>query len=423
MSHATSAAVSATLSSATTNTLLNNGNVGRGLSDTFDKDSRKNIAVAAVGSGLSGGFSDTVVISIDSETLRPVAENNLRQRVGYTAINTASKTAAQVGIGGAEVGKSLVDNLRSNIADQGQSVAASAIGKNYLEGNINYAEHKAAHAVTGGTAALVSGGNIVSGALGAMTSEALGEKIFEDGKVELAQKLLDREITPYEFQKNLESLKDTAIKVSKVGGASGGLITGDVGSAFNSAEIAADNNLASVLDAAVIGYDLVELYDAYYSDDSERLERAVVDLGVDIIPAVPAGLTKFARQATKTTTKKTKADIMKQNRVQGKGFEVDVFKRERNSTTDRELAVKTKDGTRVRIDIAKKEPKGICKLLECKSSSTAPLTKNQKKAFPEIKKSGATVVSKNKKHFPYGSKIEPTEVEIVRPNNINKLKQ
>lgn len=52
---------------------------------------------------------------------------------------------------------------------------------------------------------------------------------------------------------------------------------------------------------------------------------------------------------------------------------------------------------------------------ECKASDTAPLTKNQAAAFPEIQESGATVVGNGKPGFPGGTQIPPTTVDIIRP--------
>ncbi|EPW3854497.1 hypothetical protein QZJ98_13645 [Acinetobacter baumannii] len=60
--------------------------------------------------------------------------------------------------------------------------------------------------------------------------------------------------------------------------------------------------------------------------------------------------------------------------------------------------------------------------IECKASETAPLTKNQTKAFPEISKSGATIVGKGKDGFSGGTKIPPTEVIISRPDILPKNK-
>ena len=55
-------------------------------------------------------------------------------------------------------------------------------------------------------------------------------------------------------------------------------------------------------------------------------------------------------------------------------------------------------------------------LPECKSSDTAPLTPNQKIAFPEIEQSGGVVVGKGKAGIPGGTVIPPgTKVKVRRP--------
>ncbi|WP_279083804.1 hypothetical protein [Gilliamella apis] len=54
--------------------------------------------------------------------------------------------------------------------------------------------------------------------------------------------------------------------------------------------------------------------------------------------------------------------------------------------------------------------------IECKSSQTAPLTKNQKVGFPELEKSGGVIVGEGKPWFEGGRIIPPTKVEIIKPN-------
>jgi RHS repeat-associated protein len=79
-----------------------------------------------------------------------------------------------------------------------------------------------------------------------------------------------------------------------------------------------------------------------------------------------------------------------------------------------EVTVETEEGTTTRLDhVTKKGDRVRC--VECKGSETAPLTKNQKKAFPEIEKGGAVVKGKGKPGFPGGTRIPPTRVEIKRP--------
>ena len=80
-----------------------------------------------------------------------------------------------------------------------------------------------------------------------------------------------------------------------------------------------------------------------------------------------------------------------------------------------QVTVKTQSGTRTRIDLMGRDADGNIVCTECKASETAPLTTNQKIAFPEIQESGAVVVGKGKPGFPGGTQIPPTTVNVVRP--------
>jgi len=116
------------------------------------------------------------------------------------------------------------------------------------------------------------------------------------------------------------------------------------------------------------------------------------------------------------------ADYQKQveqleaNRKQGDAFEKEVGTKLKETQSDvvKQITVKTESGTRTRLDFVGKEGETII-LTEAKSSATAPLTVNQSNGFPEIAKSGATVVGKGKPPFTGGTVIPPTEVTIVRP--------
>ena len=67
------------------------------------------------------------------------------------------------------------------------------------------------------------------------------------------------------------------------------------------------------------------------------------------------------------------------------------------------------------MDIVAQDTNGNIRCIECKSSPTAPLTKNQQKAFPEIEANGATVVGKGTPEFPAGTKFPATSPIIERP--------
>jgi hypothetical protein len=84
-----------------------------------------------------------------------------------------------------------------------------------------------------------------------------------------------------------------------------------------------------------------------------------------------------------------------------------------HSNINSQVTIKTQSGVRTRIDNTS-EKGGKIRLTETKSSKTAPLTKNQEKAFPEIQKSGGTVVSRGKSGLPRGTEIPPTKVDVKR---------
>jgi len=73
------------------------------------------------------------------------------------------------------------------------------------------------------------------------------------------------------------------------------------------------------------------------------------------------------------------------------------------------------------IDIMSTTPSGEIAMTEAKSSATAPLTKNQKAAHPEIARTGTTVAGKGKPPYVGGTRIPPTEVKVVRPPKCSKL--
>ncbi|WP_445613034.1 hypothetical protein [Geobacillus sp. YF-1] len=116
--------------------------------------------------------------------------------------------------------------------------------------------------------------------------------------------------------------------------------------------------------------------------------------------------------------KGTGSSQAKQNKAKGDAFEQEVINKissEPANNVRQQITVKTKSGVKTRIDIISTNSQtGQIRCIECKASSTAPLTKNQKKAFPEIEQSGAIVVGKGKTPYNGGTKISPTKIEIIR---------
>jgi RHS repeat-associated protein len=105
------------------------------------------------------------------------------------------------------------------------------------------------------------------------------------------------------------------------------------------------------------------------------------------------------------------------NKAAGDAFEGKVANdlKSQGSNVVQQITVKTDSGVRTRIDIVTKDANGNLQCVECKASDTAPLTKNQKAAFPEIQRSGATVVGQGKPGVPGGTRIPPQTVRVVRP--------
>ena len=106
------------------------------------------------------------------------------------------------------------------------------------------------------------------------------------------------------------------------------------------------------------------------------------------------------------------------NKIKGDAFRDKVAKGaiKGNKNIQKEITVKTKSGTRTRVDVIGTR-NGKPRLIEAKASQKAPLTKNQAKAFPEIQKSGAVVVGKGRPGYPRGTVIPPQKVRIIRGND------
>lgn len=74
---------------------------------------------------------------------------------------------------------------------------------------------------------------------------------------------------------------------------------------------------------------------------------------------------------------------------------------------------------RVRVDsMGINSETGDFSMYDAKSSETAPLTRNQRAGYPLIGQYGGVVVGNNgNPHYPAGTVLPPTNVQIVRPSN------
>ena len=145
------------------------------------------------------------------------------------------------------------------------------------------------------------------------------------------------------------------------------------------------------------------------------------------VVAVSAATSKLAvkpgsaavAEAGEVSSAVSKANILKANRSRGANFEtlVESQLESGGSQIAKQVTIEAADGTRVRTDFMSMATNGELGIFEAKSSATAPLTPNQKIAFPQIEQFGGTVKGNNGKSIglPAGTQIPPTTVKIIRP--------
>ena len=150
----------------------------------------------------------------------------------------------------------------------------------------------------------------------------------------------------------------------------------------------------------------------------------ILDVAAVILPVVPGGVStaiKTARVADKVAeaNKVSKTTILMENAQKGRDFERRVGETIGNNKAS-QVTIEVADGTKTRMDFVSIKD-GELKLTEAKSSTTASLTPNQKKAHPQIEQSGGTIKGDkgNDIGLPHGSYIPPTKVDIVKPDNLN----
>ncbi|MGN7760630.1 hypothetical protein ACTJKB_04170 [Paenibacillus sp. 22594] len=105
-------------------------------------------------------------------------------------------------------------------------------------------------------------------------------------------------------------------------------------------------------------------------------------------------------------------------REQGEIFSDESFAKfsQQYENAQKEITIVTNEGTKIRVDAIATDDHGNVIIQEYKSSDTAPYTPNQGKGFPELEKSGGSVVGEGKGDFTEGYEIPSgTTVQTVRP--------
>ena len=367
---------------------------------------------------------------------------------GIQAATAALQGLAGGNIGGALAGASAPElaNIIGHHAGIDDNTAAKAI----------------AHAILGGVTAALQGNNAAAGAVGAGSGELVAVAIARS----LYPNTDPSKLT--EDQKQTVSTLAT-LSAGMAGGIAGGNVSGAAAGASAGKNVAENNALSDdeeeikslhgnrplkIFDinpmmkpglvdedgntvnigaskAGKPGTAATKLPSGYAANASGNVvgpkggvynNTGKVDSAGNVIYSNNGGYYIFTEGAKSGTSSPNPSNQVRQNYEQGKVFEDKVYQEHSvdKSVSAREITVKTPGGTNVRIDIISKDKQGNITCIECKSSSTAPLTPNQKVGYPEIEKNGATVTGAGKPGFEGGTMIPPTKIDIIRPDKTPK---
>ena len=111
-----------------------------------------------------------------------------------------------------------------------------------------------------------------------------------------------------------------------------------------------------------------------------------------------------------------KAEILRENRIRGAAYEKEKYAEfsKVHSHSAEQVTIRTASGTKIRVDAIGYDAEGKLIIQEFKSSQSAGFTKKQKKAFPELAKTGGIVVGREKGKFKGGDVIPATYGQALR---------
>lgn len=168
-----SAAFTALVSQASISVINNRGNIGKVLQELGTVETAKNLAIAMASAGLTKGFAGEFNVNGG-------ATASFGERLAYQGISTASTTAANTVIGGADLGKALQSGGLSLASTMATQVLARGIGDISADFKVEEGDIRKiiAHALVGCAAGQITQ-NCVAGAIGAGLQEAAGGALKE----------------------------------------------------------------------------------------------------------------------------------------------------------------------------------------------------------------------------------------------------
>lgn len=201
-------------------------------------------------------------------------------------------------------------------------------------------------------------------------------------------------------KKVIEDGVDMALDLAQTASENGGLTGKDI--LFSATTTLSGGLLSSVKTPSTVRNQLIDGV-----TDNKAVKNAVTDSTDNAV-----------KKSSKSQTSSNNVSQIRKNAKQGRDFEEKSFKvfNENYDEAVEQITIKTNDGTKIRVDAIGQDKAGNIVIQEYKSSSTAPLTKNQKTGFPELEANGGVVVGKGKGNFTGGIEIPAgTKVNIIRP--------
>jgi hypothetical protein len=253
---ASSAAISAGIANLTSTAVIslanNGGDIGKTLKDLGSSETLKSLSVSMATAGAVAGLSNAAGVSGKFSDLK-LADQAKRVVITVGATSTVDSV-----INGTDLGKNLVDNLKTSLVNAVGANAAAAIG----DMNLNAISSAVAHAAVGCAEGAANGGGCTGGAIGAAAGEWVASQYLANSQSntdKLYQDAFASDNPTGQQEINLitglTAQMQAAVDTARLAGALAALASGEdaagINAAANAAAIAAENNATSAMQKAI----------------------------------------------------------------------------------------------------------------------------------------------------------------------------